>query len=81
MAAVLVERDGHDPVCGIEGLFHPITMVDVDINVEDTRVVSTNPAVRGGGTEAEAGEAALCLSRGLRAYLRSSRMAMTMSLT
>lgn len=30
---ILVERHGHDPVCGVEGLLYSITVVDVNVNV------------------------------------------------
>lgn len=30
---ILVKGDGHDSVCGVEGLFHSITMVDVNVYV------------------------------------------------
>ena len=36
---VLVERHGHDPVRGVEGLLHAVPVVDVDVNVEDSLVV------------------------------------------
>lgn len=31
--AILVKGDGHDPVSGVEGLLHTVTMVDVYVNV------------------------------------------------
>lgn len=34
--AVLVKRNGHDPISGVERLLDTITMVNVNINVEDT---------------------------------------------
>ena len=37
--AELVERHRHDTVSNVKGLFHTIAVVDVDIDVEDTRVV------------------------------------------
>ena len=45
-----MEGDGHDSVCEVEGLLHAITMVDVDVDVQDSRVVPLEG--RGGGTEA-----------------------------
>ena len=33
--AVLVEGDGHHSVRRVEGLLHPITVVDVDVHVQD----------------------------------------------
>ena len=37
--SVLVEADGHDPVRGVEGLLHPVSVVNVNIDVEDSLVV------------------------------------------
>merc|ERR1719300_2271443 len=37
--AVFVEADGHNPVCCVEGLLNPITMMDVDIYVENSLVI------------------------------------------
>ena len=37
--SVLVEADSHDSVSGVEGLLHPVTVVDVNIYVEDSLVV------------------------------------------
>lgn len=37
--AVFVERDGHDSVCGVESFFNAVTMVDVDVDVQDTLLV------------------------------------------
>lgn len=31
--AVLVKGDRHDPVRGVEGLLHPVTVVDVNVDV------------------------------------------------
>ena len=33
--SVLVERYRHDAVCGIEGLLHTITMMNVNVNIQD----------------------------------------------
>ncbi|KAI6769544.1 hypothetical protein HG530_004173 [Fusarium avenaceum] len=33
--AILVERNGHDTVGGVESLLNTVTMMDIDINVED----------------------------------------------
>jgi hypothetical protein len=38
--AILVETDTHDPICGIESLLHPIPMMHIDIDVEDSLVIS-----------------------------------------
>ena len=37
--SVLVERDSHNSVRGIEGLLHSITMVNINVNVQHTLVV------------------------------------------
>ena len=37
--SVLVEGDGHDPVCEVEGLLHAVPVVDVDIDVQHPGVV------------------------------------------
>lgn len=37
--AVLVEGHGHDTVCGVERLFHTITMVNVNIYVQHSLMV------------------------------------------
>lgn len=37
--SVFMEGHGHDPVCGVEGLFHTISMVNVNINVQHSLVV------------------------------------------
>lgn len=39
--SVFVERYGHDPVCGVEGLLHSIAVVNVDIYVQDPLVIPT----------------------------------------
>lgn len=41
--SVFVEGHSHDPVSEVEGFLNPITMVDVNINVEHPRMV---PRVR-----------------------------------
>jgi hypothetical protein len=33
-----VERDCHDAIGGVEGFFDAITVVDINVNVEDARV-------------------------------------------
>ena len=38
-AAVFVERHGHDLICSHECLLHSIAVVDVDVDVEHSRVV------------------------------------------
>lgn len=38
-AAILVERHGHDLICSHECLLHSIAVVDVDVDVEHSRVV------------------------------------------
>ena len=35
-----VERNGHDPIGGVKGLLDTITMMNVDINVQYTCVLS-----------------------------------------
>lgn len=30
---------GHDPVCGIEGFFHTIAMVNVNVNIQHPLVI------------------------------------------
>ena len=37
--SVLVEADGHHPVRGVERLLDPVTVVNVDIDVEHSLVV------------------------------------------
>ena len=36
---VLVEGYSHDPISQVEGFLHPITMVNVNVYVQHTRVV------------------------------------------
>ena len=38
--AVFVERHSHDTIGAIKRLFHPIAVVDVDVNVQDAWVTS-----------------------------------------
>ena len=38
-ASKLVEADSHDSVCSKEGLFNPIPMMDVDINIQHPLMV------------------------------------------
>ena len=40
--AIFVERDRHDTVCEVEGLLHSITMVNVNVDVQNTWVVSAH---------------------------------------
>lgn len=42
---IFVEGNGHNAVCGVESLLHAIPMMDVNIYVENSLVVSGN---RGG---------------------------------
>jgi len=37
--AMLMERDGHDTVCCVKGLFYSIPVVDINVNVEDPLMV------------------------------------------
>ena len=37
--SIFVEGDGHDSVSEVEGLLHPIAVVDVDVAVQHPRVV------------------------------------------
>ena len=41
VVAVLVEGAGHDSVCEVEGLLDTIAVVDVYVQVQHTRVIST----------------------------------------
>lgn len=34
-----METDGHDAICGKEGLFHSISMVNIDIDVKNSLMV------------------------------------------
>ena len=34
-----MERDCHDPVCGVERLLDSVPMVDVNVNVQDSLVI------------------------------------------
>ena len=36
--AVLVERDRHDPIGGVEGLFDAVAVVHINVNVENALV-------------------------------------------
>ena len=36
---VLVEGDGHDPVCGEESLLHPVAVMHVDVDIQHARVM------------------------------------------
>ena len=38
--AVLVKRDGHDAIGGVESFLNTITMVNVDVNVENALIVA-----------------------------------------
>ena len=38
--AILVERDCHNTVSSVKGLLHPIAMVNVNVNVQHSLVVS-----------------------------------------
>ena len=38
--SVLVERHGHDAIGGIEGFLYAITVVDIDVNIEDSLLES-----------------------------------------
>lgn len=39
--SVFMERHSHDPVCGIEGLFHAIAMVNINVNIQHPLVIPT----------------------------------------
>ena len=39
VAGVFVERDGHDPVGGVECLFDAISVVNIDVNIKDPGMV------------------------------------------
>ena len=38
--SVLVERDSHDSVGGVEGFFDAVAMVDIDVNIENSLLES-----------------------------------------
>lgn len=40
--SILVEGHGHDTVCSVESLFHTISVMDVNIYVQNSLVVSEN---------------------------------------
>lgn len=42
---VLVKGDGHDSVCGVEGLLHAVAVVNVDVDVQHPLVVSAHDRV------------------------------------
>jgi hypothetical protein len=45
--SVLVETDSHDSICRVEGLFNTITVVDVDIDINYSLVISADqPMIR-----------------------------------
>ena len=58
--AKLVEGDGHHSVCEVEGLLYPVTMVNINVDVQDSGVVP----VRGEGIECERGGAGCERGRG-----------------
>ena len=37
--SILVERDGHDSIRGIEGLLYPIAMMYINVYIQHTLVV------------------------------------------
>lgn len=37
--SVLVEGDGHDPIGRVKGLLHPVPVVNVNVNVQDARMI------------------------------------------
>lgn len=37
--SIFMERHGHDAVCGVEGLLYSVTVVDVDIDVQNSLMV------------------------------------------
>ena len=51
VVSILVEGHCHDPVSEVEGFLNPVTVVDVNINVEHPRVVPGGRAKP--GSEAE----------------------------
>ena len=46
--SVLVETDCHDSVCRVESFFNAITVVDVDIDVDNSLMVSADQPEPGG---------------------------------
>lgn len=38
--AIFVERDSHDTISGVKGLFHAVTMMNININVENSLLES-----------------------------------------
>lgn len=78
VVTVFVKGHGHDAVCQVKGLLDAVAVVDIDVDVQNPGVVpESKPRIkmwtktdvqRDMQTEADA-------------YLRSSRMLMTMSFT
>lgn len=75
---ILVKGDCHDPVSSVEGLLHAVTMVDVNVDVQHPLVVPGWKSVTRQQRPQKGGDPQI--KRGA-AYLSSSRMARTMSLT
>ena len=75
VVAIFVERHGHDAVGQIKGLLYTVTMVNVNVNVKNSGVVSEKH--KGMKTMHTLGKRTnACLS-----YFSSSSMLMTMSFT
>lgn len=74
VVAVFVEGHGHDAVSQVKGLLYTVTMMNVDVNVENSGVVSENDTPLETSTHYQ--KPRLCLS-----YFSSSSMLMTMSFT
>lgn len=45
--SVLVEWNRHHAVCGVKSLLHTVAVVDVNVNVEDSLVISGREKVTG----------------------------------
>ena len=52
---VLVERDGHDPISGVECLLHSVTMVNINVNVENSLMIPGEGGREGGRGGREGG--------------------------
>lgn len=56
-----MEGDGHDSVCEVEGFLDSVTMVNVYINVQHSRVVPVCERVWGEGGKGEGVDMMPCL--------------------
>ena len=46
VAAIFMERHGHNPVCEVERLLDTITVVNIDVYVQHSRMVAGNEPIR-----------------------------------